>query len=29
MVEVLTDALSLPETPVPLKVARLLLASNL
>ena len=29
MVEVLTDALSLPETPVPLKVARLLLASDI
>ena len=27
--EVLTDALSLPETPVPLKVARLLLASDI
>ncbi len=29
VVEVLTDALSLPETPVPLKVARLLLASDI
>ena len=29
VVEVLGDALSLPETPVPLKVARLLLASDI
>ena len=29
VVEVLADALSLPETPVPVKVARLLLASDI